>query len=305
MTPYDEGKKVIEKLSDMDELTAKRLAVIRHLYEKGKSLSYEAEPINGLCLLPFHDSVEMFMKLCADVRGITVTRNTMFGDYFTKITDLQDKVQMEGLNARRVSLKHHGQLPSSLDVETARVYVTEFFSHNMPVFFGCQLDDVSLDIMIVFPSVRNYLAKYKDFLDQGKYGSAQAYCKIAFQEFLNCYHEKHNRYLSLCDAPGRNARYLRIPHLEEHTDRYLDDLKEDILKINEAITVMNMGVNYFFYDEFMNHGVHIQYWPDEEGDKKYEYYVDDEARYKKETTERYYKFVIETVLKLQDSDVFV
>lgn len=289
----------------MDELTAKRLAVIRHLYEKGISLSFEAEPINGLCLLPFHDSVEMFMKLCADVRSITIPRNTAFVDYFNILTYLQDKAQMVELNARRVSLKHHGQLPSSLDVEISRVNVTEFFKHNMPVFFGCQLEDISLDIMIVYPTVRDYLAKYKDFLNQGKYGSAQAQCKIAFREFLNCYHEQHNRYLSLYDAPGRNAHSLHSPRFESHIDRYLEGLQEDVLKINEAITVMNLGVNYFFYDEFMNHGAYISYWPDEEGENRYEFYIEDETNYKKETAEKYYKFVIETALRLQGTDVFV
>lgn len=109
----------------MNEVTAKRLAVIKHLYDKGKALSVEGEPMNGLCLLPFHDSVEMFLKLCADKRCIAIPRNTMFAEYFTKIPGLQDKVQMESLNARRVSLKHHGQMPSSLDVEITRVNVID------------------------------------------------------------------------------------------------------------------------------------------------------------------------------------
>ena len=91
----------------MDEVTAKRLAVIRFLFEKGKTMSYGAEPLNGLSLLHFHDSVEMFMKLCADTKGVSIPRNTTFLDYFTIIPDLQDKVQMESLNTRRVSLKHH------------------------------------------------------------------------------------------------------------------------------------------------------------------------------------------------------
>lgn len=61
----------------MNEVTAKRLAVIRQ-YDKGKALSVEGEPMNGLCLLPFHDSVEMFLKLCAEERCIAIPRNTMF-----------------------------------------------------------------------------------------------------------------------------------------------------------------------------------------------------------------------------------
>lgn len=291
-------------MSNMDELTAKRLAVICHLYEKGKALSYEAEPLNGLSLLPFHDSVEMFMRLCADVKSISIPRNTMFADYFIRIPCLQDKTQMESLNAHRVSLKHHGQLPSSLDVEIARANVIDFYNHNTPEFFGCQIEEVSLEVMIVYPTVREYLKRYNAFMAQGMYGSAQAQCKIAFKEFLNCYHEQHNSYLSLYDAPGHNAHRLRKLNLEQSIDKYLDDVKEDLLKINEAITVMNLGVNYFFYDDFMNHGAYVNYWPGEEGDKKYDYYVGDESQYKKETSEKYYKFVIETCLKLQGKELW-
>lgn len=288
----------------MDELTAKRLAVIRYLFEKGKTTSYEAEPLNGLSLLPFHDSVEMFMKLCADTKGVSIPRNTTFLDYFTKIPDLQDKVQMESLNARRVSIKHHGQLPSSIDVELSRANVIDFFNHNMPVFFGCQLEEVSLEVMIVFPSVRGYLEKYHSALKDGKCGTAQAYCKIAFRDFLNCYHERYNHYFTVQDGPGRNAHNLRKPNFEPKTDKYLEDLKEDVLKINEAITVMNLGVNYYLYDEMMNHGAYINYWPDEEGENKFEYYVGDETQYSKETAEKYYKFVIDNCLRIQGTQLF-
>ena len=47
----------------MDELTTKRLAIIKQLYLQGINQSYDSEPMNGFCLLSFHDSVEMFMKL--------------------------------------------------------------------------------------------------------------------------------------------------------------------------------------------------------------------------------------------------
>lgn len=287
----------------MDEITAKRLAVIRFLFEKGKNMSYEAQPLNGMSLLPFHDSVEMFMKLCADVRGISIPRNTPFADYYTKIPELKDKVQMESLNARRVSLKHHGQLPSSMDVELSRANVIDFFSHNMPIFFDCQLEDVSLEVMIVYPGVREQLEKYHEAMRDQKYGTAQAYCKIAFKDFLNCYHEGHNRYLSFERGPGKNAHGLWRPNLEPKTDKYLEDLRDDVLKINEAITVMNLGINYFLYDDFMNHGVYFTDWPEADG-HKYDFYVDDESLYDKATAENYYKFVIDNCLRIQNSQIF-
>lgn len=295
---------MIREFEKMDELTAKRLAVIRHLFEKGMDISFEGEPLNGLCLLPFHDSVEMFMKLCADVKGVTVSRDTMFAKYYDLLPDLQDKNQMLSLNARRVSLKHHGQMPSSLDVEITRVNVIDFYTHNVPVFFGCKLEEVSLEVLIVYPSVREFLRKFNEAFKEGKYGTAQSYCKMAFKEFLICYHEQRNRCLTLDDAPCKNARYLNKLNFEHNVDKYLEDLKEDVLKINEAITVMNLGINYFQYDEFMNHGFYMNYWPDEEGEKRYDCYVGDEANYDKEKIMKFYKFVMDNALRLQGKDMF-
>ena len=79
----------------MDEIVAKRLAIIRYLFERGKTLSYEAEPMNGLSLLPFHDSVEMFMSLCADVKSVNIPWNTRFMEYFRdyrKIVEFYNKL---------------------------------------------------------------------------------------------------------------------------------------------------------------------------------------------------------------------
>ena len=177
------------------------------------------------------------MKLCAEEKGVLVPRNTTFVGYYDLLPELKDKAQMERLNAQRVGLKHHGQLPSSLDVEISRVNVTEFFNHNVPVFFACKLEDVSLEVMIIFPSVRGYLDKYHDFVSRGKFGSAQAMCQIAFKEFLTCYHDKYHRSLLLHNSPGINARWLGKPDFHTEIDLYLDDLKEDVLKINQGHTL--------------------------------------------------------------------
>lgn len=211
---------------------------------------------------------------------------------------MQGNAQMESLNARRVSLKHHGQLPSSLDVEAARVYVTDFFRHNTPVFFDCNLEDVSLEVMITYPSVREQLKRYHEFISQEKYGKAQAECQIALREFLNCYYEGHGKYLSFQDGPGRYAHGLNAIRFEPNIDDYLFGLKQDILKINEAINVMNLGISYSKYHEFVALGPRVNDWPGADG-HSYEYQIDDESRYTKETAEQCFNFVIETALKIQ------
>ena len=198
----------------MNELTARRLAVIRHLFEKGKTLSLEGEPLNGLCLLPFHDSVEMFMTLCADEKGKEVTRKTKFSDYFEMLPDLQDKAQMLSLNDRRVSLKHHGQMPSSLDVELSRANVIDFYEHNVPVFFGCKLEEVSLEVLIPFKEVREYLGYYHHYMSEGKYGEAQAQCQIAMKALISAFLNQNERGHSLEHDgwPACNAKWLHSPN---------------------------------------------------------------------------------------------
>ena len=123
----------------MDEVTAKRLAVVRHLYQQGVRLSQTGEPTNGLSVLSFHDSVEMFMKICADAQNIRIDRKTNFMDYFEKVPNMKCKAQMDKLNNQRVGLKHHGTIPSTLDVEISRTNVADFFQQNCSAFFGVTL----------------------------------------------------------------------------------------------------------------------------------------------------------------------
>lgn len=288
----------------MNEIIAKRLAIVRMLFEKGKALSFEGEPMNGLCLLPFHDSVEMFLKLCADEKGFHVQRNASFLSYFDLMPDMQDKAQMDSLNSRRVSLKHHGQLPSKLDVEVSRVNVMDFFDHNTPTFFGCRLDEVSLEVLIEFPEVRKYLALFHEFITEGQFGDAQAQCQIAFQALLASYHRKYGRELSLHDGPGRGVEWLQKPNLEKKTDDYLEKLRDAIVSINEAISIMNLGINYYSFKSFLAKGPYVSRWSDEPEDK-YDYWVGDASRYSAETSNECYQFVIGTALKLQESNVFL
>ena len=290
----------------MNEITAKRLAVVRMLFEKGKALSFEGDPMNGLCLLPFHDSVEMFLKLCADEKGITVPRDATFLSYFDKMPEMQDKTQMASLNSRRVSLKHHGQLPSNLDVEASRVNVMDFFDHNTPTFFGCQLDDVSLEVLIEFPEVRKYLALFHEFKKEGKFGDAQAQCQIAFHALLVSYHRKYDRQLSLLYGSGRGGvEWLQNPYLYKKMDDYLEKLRDAIKSINEAISIMNLGINYYSFKSFLAKGPSVIRLTVESEDR-YDYRVSNNSPlYSEETANECYQFVIETALKLQKSNVFL
>jgi hypothetical protein len=232
----------------------------------------------------------------------------MFADYLDLLPELQDKAQMISLNARRVSLKHHGQMPSSLDVELTRANTIDFFEHNTPVFFGCKLEEVNLEVLIPYEEVRKYLGSYHDFMKECKYGEAQAQCQIAMKAVLSAFLNKNERGHSLEHNgwPACNAKWLQNPNLEPKTDKYLDQLREDVLNINEAVYIMNLGINYFKYGEFIDLGPNVNQWPgDIPGEYSYDYYIGSASSYDDETAKACYDFVIETAFKLIGSKVFL
>lgn len=129
-----------------------------------------------------------------------------------------------------------------------------------------------LEILITYTSVRNYLSKYGEFIEKRKYGDAQAQCQIAFIELLNEYCKQYDRGLDLVHSPATNAYYLKRPNLEDKTDKCIENIKDDLIKINEAINIMNMGINYCKYSEFKAMGPSIIQWIGEER-KYYDYYI--------------------------------
>ena len=102
------------------------------------------------------------MKICADVKSVKIDRSTMFMDYFSKLPDLLCSSQMQNLNNKRVALKHHGEIPSSLDIEIARANTTEFFELNTPLFFGVEFSEISMTSLIKYSSVAEWLIKAND-----------------------------------------------------------------------------------------------------------------------------------------------
>ena len=179
---------------------------------------------------------------------------------------------------------------------------------NVPVFFGCKLEEVSLEVLIPFKDVREYLGYFHNFMNEGKYGEAQAQCQIAMKALLSAFLNQNERGHSLEHDgwPACNAKWLQSPHLEDKTDKYLDGLREDILNINEAVYIMNLGINYFKYGEFIDLGPKVNQWVGEKaGEYTYDYYVGMESSYSQETAKACYDFVIDTYLKLAGSSVFL
>ena len=294
----------------MDELTTKRLAVIKQLYLHGLEQSYEVEPMNGFSILSFHDSVEMFMKLCAEVRGVKIDRNVNFGDYFSKLPDLLCNATMTNLNSKRINLKHYGTLPSKLDVEISRTNVADFFEQNTPIFFNVQFSEISLICLIKYNSVKDYLNKALSDLSSNKYKESITNSQIAFKELMWCYENENTKnYESIFgrsfDFSFQSSFHLQM-ELGHDFDHFIDNVSQSIPLMEERVNIIGLGIDYMHYRKFKLLSPFIQMWPSDHEENKYEVYLDDERdrRICSQRNARFcFDFVIDSALKLQRFDV--
>lgn len=294
---------------NMNELTIKRLSIIKQLYKVGVRQSYDSEPMNGFCLLSFHDSVEMFMKLCAEIKGVKVDRSTNFGDYFNKLADLQCQVTMTNLNNKRVALKHHGSLPSKLDVEISRVNVTDFFVLNTPVFFGATFEEISLMPLIRYDVVKKYIQLAIDSQQSKNYEDSVFNSHVAFKELLFSYENDKKLLLESPYKICENFAHDRTPFLRvglgDRFDKFIDKVSASLTTVDNVVKMLGFGIDYKRYIKFKILSPRIQIW-NEEGGRQYEYvgknYHADKLNYNNRNAQYCIDFVIESALKLQEFD---
>lgn len=286
----------------MDELIIKRLTIVKHLYKQGLALSYESEPTNGLCLLPFHDSIEMFMKICADDKSVKIDRSTKFMDYFSMLPNLQCSSQMRNLNNKRVALKHHGEIPSSLDIEIARANTTEFFELNTPVFFDIEFSDISLTGLIKYSSVAVWLNKANDAYKKEEFVESICLSHVAFQDLLLSHEEdKSYFYKSPFSAVKECKHFFRDTKIDYQLDENIKKIRNDLLSIDDALTIIGLGIDYKQYIKFKLLSPYINIWP-EKGGRKFEWLPKENVLANSRNASFCYDFVISCALNLQRSD---
>lgn len=238
----------------MDDLTIRRLAVIKQLYLQGVQQSYEHEPLNGFSILSFHDSVEMFMSLCAEINNITVQRNTTFIGYFDLLKHMECRSSMENLNKKRVSLKHSGAIPSVLDIEVARVNVTDFFNRNTPLFFNVDFEDISLVSLVKDESVRHYIELAHEFINDGKFSDAIMNLHFAFNELIWCHMTEadgfyYPRFSSIESFTSCKSHHINLG-AGRSFDNFVDKTIKSFENLDDAISIIGLGIDYRRYYKF-------------------------------------------------------
>jgi len=299
----------------IDPVVIKRLAFIKAVYSVGISKSHASEPLCGMSLLMFHDAVELFLQLASEhLNAKPAGPNPGFNDYWEPLSkktsqELLQQVSMRRMNKSRIALKHHGTLPSKLDIEAFRTSATSFFDDNTPIVFNLPFDQISLIEFVSSQVAREQLRK----AEEGNLKGAISSTAISFNEIMVNYESKsqgtHYRspffFGSDFAFPTRFSRTDSVipdstPYLAE-LEQTIDKMQNSLKLLQEAVKVLAMGVDYRKYSRFRQvtpnvvmraSGNHQTRWrPNQQG---------------KEITKSDYtfcmEFVIQTALALRELD---
>jgi hypothetical protein len=250
---------------DIQSSHIKRLAFIKYLYTLGVLQSYQPEPVNATSILIFHDAVELFNQLSSEV--INVGKEWIgFMEYWDLIgptlpsRSLPQQESMRRLNKTRVSLKHHGTLPSTMDIEHFRHVVKIFFEESTPIIYGRDFDDISLIDIIEFESVSSHLKQGASYLGQGKIFESVVEIAIAFRELIRSYEEHmrtmygispfyfrtRNPFLTSRRLGFRQGKgpLLGGPDVQRYFEEYIEWVNESIDRVQDIVRILALGIDY-------------------------------------------------------------
>jgi len=158
------------------------------------------------------------------------------------------KESMKRFNKARVSLKHHGTMPSKLDIEAFRASVTSFFAENTPQVFGVYFEAISMVELVQCDEARESLKQAKNLQEQGNLEEAFDKTAIAFAQLIDDY-ENRNRSrfgLSPCFF-GEAFNFMDFPD----ADRRFDDwVTTSIGYLQNALKIISLGIDYRKYSKF-------------------------------------------------------
>jgi hypothetical protein len=295
----------------MEPTHIQRLALIKYLFSIGQTQSHQPEPLYGISILSFHDSVELFLQLCLEKLKIS-KKSQSFMDYWDIINEmlenktLSQKESMKRLNQARVGLKHSGIIPSKLDIESFRAVTLAFFNENCPIIFQIEFDDISLVDIIKFERSREFLKQAKKDFDKGLiYESIQSLI-LSFVYLLRDYEEsKIDRIRRSPFFFGESVTSFDSFHLGFNSNDgkfkdFVDKVTKSIDAIQTAIKILSFDIDYKKYVKYKSIVSSVQLSISDGG--QVHSYMHGEMKLTKEDLDFCTNFIVESALKLQEFD---
>jgi len=293
----------------MEPTYLQRLSFIKYLFSIGLYQSYQPEPLYGVSILSFHDSVELFLQLSLEKLNIS-KKTKYFIDYWEVINkELKNKTlsqeeSMKRLNQARIDLKHHGIIPSKLDIESFRAITQAFFDENCLTIFQIDFDNISLIDLIKFERPRDLLKKAKDDFDKNLIKESLNNLALSFEYLILDYEESKKD--KLYRSPfffGKSMTFLKGIYLdlgyENHKLRnFADSVTEAIAAIQKAIKILSFGIDYKKYVKYDSIVPFVEF----SINKTPHFTMSEDMNLSREDLDFCINFIVESALKLQEFD---
>ena len=249
--------------------TVQRLALIRFLYTQGVEQARRPQPFSSAALLSFHDAVEMFLLLAAENLRVTLSRGVTFEGYFGEIqrdaaVTLPARAAMRRMNNSRVNFKHHGSIPSAIDLEQFRADVTTFLTDASQMVFTVDFASVDMIDLVTQKAVLDKLREAAAQATHGDHTEALALLSEAFDGLLGDYSDRKRTASGSSPyqwwpQPGMDPGIPRVygrdhdPQLLDQTERLTkrtDRINRSLGDMQRAMRVLAMGLDYRRYARF-------------------------------------------------------
>jgi hypothetical protein len=285
----------------------RRLSIIKYLFLLGSDAISKGNRISrATCVLHYHDAIESFFVLAAEIVGVN-KKNLNFMDYYEEIKiadkgkrnrELSYRIQMERLNKVRVSFKHLGIFPDEAVYGELKVAVTELLKECVPLFCQVRFESISLANCITNPVVKVIMINVEKDLQNKKYLECFANLGKAFYLLFD------TDRLKTKDKFGRSVIFLQELSLQGSNP--LENNIEDTINsrynaLIDPINILIAGIDYRRYAWFkcltpsfyrtMDGNIHQR-----------EYRTDYKNRFNMnyKNAESAYFFVIECALKIEE-----
>jgi len=284
----------------LDHTIVKRLAFIKYLYQTSVIQSRAPSPLKCASILTMHDAVELFLHLASEYLDAG-SNQPNFMDYWDSLKkklepkELGQKGSMRRLNKARVSLKHHGTFPSDFDIESFRASVTAFFKDNTQLVFDSNIDDISLIDFVNPETARVRLKNAQDHIKSGDIHAALDEIAIGFNEMIADYENRKRNYFHSSpfyfakNMAFQSSFFIGLRHgsstsIENKLGSFVDNVKESIEAMQNAIKILALGIDYRRYSRFKMLTPHILLttngeWIIQRTHKDSEEYSEDDARF--------------------------
>jgi hypothetical protein len=253
-----------------DENIIRRLAYIKYFYKLAVEQSQKPEPLSSASILQFHDSIELFLQLAAEY--LDVGKNKIEFMQYWDILDstlgagkITQSESIRRLNKARVAFKHHGTLPSKLDIKAFRASATNFFLENTPIIFNLEFSEISLVELVESNEAKESLILARKELNENNIENALKNAGIAFHLIMDEYHireQKKFRYqsyyldhrlnfLDISSFPRRLAgRDMEVSPIENKIIETLKELGRFLGPLQDAVRYLALGFDLNRYRHF-------------------------------------------------------